>query len=282
MTRQRHIRFAKCGLLFLSLVLASPARGQLAPPPAGPPPAEAPPGQPGAALAPGYPPSAYTPPIYPAPGYSPPPGHPDPAPSAPARARGAETHDGLYLRLQLGYGYTRMSASTKGTDLSIAGGGGGFDIALGAALNPHLIIYGTLIESVARNPTYKLNGPSTTDNPSGTIAGLVSVGGFGSAGVVGVGGGLATYLPSNLFFAGSLLASRLFVDDRYGNNAGNTDWGFTFDGQLGKEWWVSDNWGLGVAGQLLLGAMKDHPFTNESVPTWYLAAFSVLFSASYN
>ena len=63
--------------------------------------------------------------------------------------------------------------------------------------------------------------------------------------MVGTGGGVATYLPSNLFVAGSLLASRLFVDDLNGNKAGNTDWRFTFDGQFGKEWWVSDNWGSG-------------------------------------
>jgi hypothetical protein len=32
----------------------------------------------------------------------------------------------------------------------------------------------------------------------------------------------------------------------------------------------------------LLGAMEDHPYANESVPIWQLAAFSVLFTASYN
>jgi hypothetical protein len=226
-------RLQKCGLLFLLLVLASAARAQSAPPPAGLPPAEAPPAQLGAAPAPGYPPSAYAPPGYPAPGY-PPPGHHDPVPNPPVRAPGAETHDGFYLRLQLGVGYTGMSASTKGTDLSVAGGGSTFDLALGAALNSHLIIYGTLIDSVARNPTYKLNGPSLSDNPSGMIAGTVSLGGFGNAGVVGVGGGVATYLPSNLFFAGSLLASRLFVDDFNGNTAAKTDWGFTFRGSSAK------------------------------------------------
>ncbi|HZL18099.1 MAG TPA: hypothetical protein VFG23_10165, partial [Polyangia bacterium] len=194
-------------------------------------------------------------------------GHYDPAYAAPVRAPGAETHDGLYLRLQLGVGYMRMSASTKGTDSSIAGASGNFDLALGAALSPRLIIYGTVIESKARNPTYKLDGPSLSDNPSGMIVGTVSLGGFGNAGVVGVGGGVATYLPSNLFLAGSLLASRLFVDDFNGNLVAKSDWGFTFEGQLGKEWWVSDNWGLGIAGQLLLGAMNDHPLANESVPT---------------
>jgi hypothetical protein len=245
-TKQRHMRIAKCGLWFLSLVLASAARAQPAPPAA------------------------------------PPVGPYDPAPNSPVRAPGAETHDGLYLRLQLGVGYTRMASSTKGTDSSIAGGSGGFDFALGAALNSHLIVYGTLIDSVIRNPTYKANGPDLSNNPSGMLTGAVSLGGYGNAGVVGLGGGAATYLRSNLFLAGSLLASRLFVEDFNGNTVVKSDWGFTFEGQIGKEWWVSDNWGLGVAGQLLLGAMQDRPLATESVPTWYLTAFSVLFSASYN
>jgi hypothetical protein len=56
----------------------------------------------------------------------------------------------------------------------------------------------------------------------------------------------------------------------------------TLEGQVGKEWWVSSNWGLGLAGRALLGAMKDRPLVNENVTTWRLAAFSLLFSATYN
>ena len=276
------MRIAKCGLLFSALALASAARAQTGPAPAEPPHVEAPPPEAGAASVPSSPPTASAPPpVYPAPEYSPLPSH-DPAPEAPARAPGAEHHDGFYLRLQSGVGYTNMSASTKGTDLSIAGGGGSFGIALGAALNSHLIVYGTLIDDAALGPTYKITGPSMSATGNGMLVGAVSIGGFGRAGVVGVGGGVAYYLDSNLFFAGSLLGSRLFVDDSNGNAAARSDWGFTFEGLFGKEWWVSDNWGLGVAGQMLLGAMKDRPLANESVPTWHLAAFSVLFSASYN
>ena len=283
------------GLLFLPLALAPAAAwAQPAPPPVGTPPADAAPaGYPPAAGNPpppaayppanGYPPpAAYPPPGgYPPPGYPPPPAYPAPgyppgryypAPYAQARAPGAENHDGVYLRLQLGIGYTSMSASMNGTDVSVAGAGPGFGIAVGGAVNSHLIIYGTVIDSEASDPEVKVNGQSQGSTNNGT-----------SAGVVGIGAGLAYYLDSNLFFAGSLLASRLVVDDSNGNSLGKSEWGFTFEGLLGKEWWVSDNWGLGVSGQLLLGAMKDHAtIAGEAVPTWTLAAFSVLFSATYN
>jgi hypothetical protein len=100
--------------------------------------------------------------------------------------------------------------------------------------------------------------------------------------VVGVGGGLAYYLDSNLFFAGSLLASRLVINNSDGNAIARSDWGFTFDGQIGKEWWASDNWGLGVSLQLLLGRMKDQDDGSGLTPTWSFTSFNVLFSASYN
>jgi hypothetical protein len=250
------MRVAQGGLLLLSLVLASTGRTQSAPPPVYPPP----------------------PPAYP-----PPPDQYDPTPQAPPRAAGAETHDGFYLRLQLGAGYTRMSSSTKGTDSSIAGTSGGFDLAVGAALNPSLIIYGTFIDSVIRKPTFEASGPDLSNASNGMLTGTTTIGGVdGNTAVVGLGGGVAYYFPSNLFLAGSLLASRVGVEDSSGNTLAKSDWGFTFEGQVGKEWWVSDNWGLGVAGRLLLGAMQDHPLATESVPTWYLTSFSVLFSATYN
>ena len=269
MTRQRYVRGGRCGLLGLSLALAATAHAQPAPPPA----AEASP-----VAAPVAPPTGYAPPpVYPVRG-------PNPDPEAPGsvRAPGAETHDGFYLRLQLGLGYTRMSTHTMMSDVSLAGFSDSLGIALGGALNSHLIIYGTLIESTARSPKGKIDGPLSSAVSDGMLVGTVSVGGFGVAGVAGVGAGVAYYLDSNVFFAGSLLASRLVADDTNGNTVAKSDWGFTFEGQVGKEWWVSDNWGVGVAGQLLLGAMQDHPYSNENVPTWQLTALSVLFTATYN
>jgi hypothetical protein len=155
--------------------------------------------------------------------------------------------------------------------MKVSGGGGAFGIAIGGALTKNLILYGTILDSIATDPTIELNGVSGTANGA-------------SAGVVGLGGGLAYYLDNNVFFAGSLLASRLVINNSNGDAIARTDWGVTFDGQIGKEWWASDNWGLGVSVQLLLGRMKDQ--ANDtfigSPPTWSVAAFNVLFSASYN
>src|SRR5450432_2185821 len=60
----------------------------------------------------------------------------------------------------VGVGYPRMGASERGTDLSIAGNSGSLGIALGGAVNSHLIIYGTLIDCLDRRPTGTIHGPS--------------------------------------------------------------------------------------------------------------------------
>jgi hypothetical protein len=168
-----------------------------------------------------------------------------------------------------------MSASSGDTSLSVHGGGAGLGIAIGGAVARNLIIYGTLVDSVASSPTFTQTFAGQTSSSTANNA---------SAGVVGIGAGLAYYLDSNVFFAGSLLASRLVINDSNNNPIARTDLGFTFEGLVGKEWWVSDNWGLGVSAQVMAGVMKDQPqtLTTQAPPTWSVLAFNLLFSATYN
>jgi hypothetical protein len=191
---------------------------------------------------------------------------------------GARAHDGFYLRLHLGPGYTHLSASDSGGDLSLGGKSLSFGIALGGAVSSHVIVYGTVVDGLVFDLSSKQNQAQAE---SGMIEGFVNGGGLGRMSVLGVGAGAAYYLDSNVFFASSVLGSRVSVSDVIGAVA-KSDWGVTFEGLVGKEWWVSDNWGLGVAGQLLLGVMKDGPNANTSGPRWTLAALSVLFSATFN
>jgi hypothetical protein len=51
------------------------------------------------------------------------------------------------------------------------------------------------------------------------------------------------------------------------------------DGVVGKEWWISQNWGFGLAGEFIAASMKDE--TDPKV-TWTASAYSLLFSATYN
>jgi len=68
----------------------------------------------------------------------------------------------------------------------------------------------------------------------------------------------------------------------YGINE-TSNWGVTGQLSAGKEWWVSSNWGLGIAGELFLGRMAggSEPGRTETHP-YTVKGFSLLVSASFN
>ena len=261
---------------------AAPAQPPPAAAPGSPPPAYPPP--PAYAPPPAYPPPpAYAPPPgYPAPGYPPPPAYP-PSPywqrppygaayqPVPATPPGFETHDGFFLRLHLGGGFTSISGSNgAGDTVRLSGGGVSLGVALGGAITKDLIIFGTVAGTIVSGPKVTSNGvPGAYNSPNATTD---SVGGTGA--------GLAYYLePVNVYLSGALMLVTFEFDDANNNAIYQSKTGVGFQGIVGKEWWVSTNWGLGLAGELYVATMKDKtdPDTN-----WTSSAFSVLFSATYN
>lgn len=219
------------------------------------------------------------PPSYPA---APPSGYPAPAPGYPAtypavgvipRPPGYETHDGFYLNLQLGPGYTSMSASADGLDVTISGGGAAFSLGIGGAVAPNFILFGHLLGHSSIDPKVEIKNVG-----SGTADGSATVSGFGV--------GAAYYvMPVNLFIGGSALATQLSADD---NDPSTTDEntseiGFGVSVMAGKEWWVSDNWGLGAALQFLAATMKDKATANTgSKPSWTTVSLGLTLSATFN
>ena len=179
-------------------------------------------------------------------------------------AVGAHRHDGFYLRTFLGFGATRMRAAD--VDATVSGPGGTFGIALGGAVAENLIVYGEVFDDVAVNPDIEVGAMqgSTTDT---------------NAGQVGFGAGIAYYvMPLNLYLSGTLSASRLQIEQN-NTTVGKSDLGPGVSLMIGKEWWASPQWGLGVAGQFFGGRMKDQ---GTNAPTWTTAAFGIVFSATYN
>jgi hypothetical protein len=260
---------------------ATAAPQPAAPPAAGAPQPYAPP-PPGYAYPPpgyGYPPPGYA---YPPPGYAyPPPGYayPPPGYAAPRAAvvkrPGTKTHDGFYLRMHFGIGYGAMSASDGPQIAKFSGSDISFGLSGGLALTDNLVLYGTFLSTGIINPTAQVGG-AVINNPNVDIQ------------YFALGGGLAYYLePMNLYFSGALLANQIDLNDTSGGTKTQlteTQFGVGFQGIVGKEWWVSDNWGLGLAGELVYGQMKDKHDTFQSghPPTWSAASFALLFSATYN
>jgi hypothetical protein len=210
----------------------------------------------------GAPPPAGYPPPPPPPAY----GNPPPAYAPPPLPPGYHQHDGTYVRLQLGPGYLQLKASSAGDDIEAKGAGANFDLAVGGAVAPNFILYGALLIADASSPSLTLNGMSAGSSN-------------GSIDVVGFGGGAAYYFPdTNLFLLGTIYAARIESSDSGGNTVGTSDLGWAVEGQVGKEWWVSADWGLGLAGQVIGGRIND----KGGSPTWTALSFGLLFSATFN
>jgi len=64
-----------------------------------------------------------------------------------------------------------------------------------------------------------------------------------------------------------------------GGSSSDSNVGFGLQLALGKEWKVSEKWGLGVVGQLTFAVNDD---STPNPPTFTTFAFTVAFSATYN
>jgi hypothetical protein len=148
-----------------------------------------------------------------------------------------------------------------------------FGLSAGIALTNSLVLFGEF---------YRALVPRGVD------------GDFENFDLQGFGPGLKYYLmPINIFFSGSLLLSRVSLQNGYGGDARvpliiseTSPWGVTGRISAGKEWWVSADWGLGIAGEFLLGRMSG----SDPIPTasgvgedrYTVKGVSLLASASFN
>jgi hypothetical protein len=211
------------------------------------------------------------------------PGQPPPPPppgSSPAYGYGAygmtvpgvHEHEGLFLRLGIGLGYLNLRTEFMDEDLDIKGPAGHLQVALGGNLSSNLILFGQLFVNAINEPTVEFNGEEAEAEDM-----------TASLGAVGI--GMAYYLPSNVYFSGTLAVSQLRLSDDSGDedNDAETEIGPAFMAQIGKEWWVSDNWGLGLAGQFILSSNKDDEDAEGEIDvTWTTVGFGLLFSATYD
>ena len=171
------------------------------------------------------------------------------------------------MRLAAGIGYLHASDSALGVDRTISGTGLGVSFAFGGALTRNLVLFGELASLSASDPTVEIDGSSSTAD-SATLN------------LTALGPGVAYYLePLNLYFSGALSFSRVSGrEDDSDDSFDLTDMGVGGNVLVGKEWWVSANWGLGVAGMLHLASRK----VNGDASRMTALGLALLFSATYN
>jgi hypothetical protein len=178
---------------------------------------------------------------------------------------GYHHHDGFFLRFGAGAGFTRWRS--EDADMSVEGGGPMVSIALGGSVSPNLIVHGELWVNIAPDPEMRI-GPT-----SGTADGF-------TAATFGIGPGVTYYLDDNLYFSGTVGITQLSIQDDNEETVAESEAGLGVNLMIGKEWWVSAQWGLGIAGQLHAGAVREE--TDSGDFDWRTFSAAVLFSATYN
>ena len=180
------------------------------------------------------------------------------------------THDGFFLQLDLGVGGLSTESTTFTSALGtgkqeMSGTAAEFSVALGGALNPNFVIGGQLWGTTVSSPDVKFAG-RTLDSTDTTQT------------LSGIGVYLAYYvMPLNLYVAATPSIGSLSL--KQGGTEFSTKSGFALRLAVGKEFWVSDNWGLGLNLQYAY-ASNDDKGTNP--PTFTSNWFGVAFSATYN
>jgi len=184
---------------------------------------------------------------------------------------GVHQHDpGFFIRLTTGFGYARTLTEVLNDDLmEFSGLSSAARIQIGGAVSENLIIYGEFGAIIQVDPSWELLGQSVENGPDVKV----TVSDFGA--------GITYYImPANVYFSLSLLGSGVSLE--VGEAEFESDIGFGINVMIGKEWWVGDDWGLGVAGFGYYSAMDDkekflgytHSISNIS--------FGILFTVTYN
>lgn len=182
----------------------------------------------------------------------------------PALAGEPRTHDGFFLRLSGGGGGASSTLDVPGLESEFSGGSGDINIAVGAVVATNLALHGTFFGWSVSDPDLDVEGVG-----SGEVDGTFSMAAFG--------GGLTYYfMPVNMYLSGSLGGAQLNFDGS--GVEGESDTGIAGELILGKEWWVGNSWGLGVAGSYGFHSIPD----GDVDENWSGNSWSIRFSATLN
>jgi hypothetical protein len=186
-----------------------------------------------------------------------------------APAWSTQDHEGgPFLRLSAGSGYALASVDET-QKFEMYGITQEFNVALGGIIRRNVALHGTLWGW----------------NPFHTEAryGSNTLGGSHDFEFVAFGPGATYYFDkSNVYLSASvgLCTINVSVELPEGSPLRDTARGYAFDFTLGKEWWKSDNWGVGFAGNFgYLNVENSLPDANE---VWSGGHLGLRLSATYN
>jgi len=180
----------------------------------------------------------------------------------------ARRHLGLMVRPDIGLGAMatfQSNASPTEGDATLSGGAGMFGVIVGYAVSENLIIGGHIFDTVVSNPNVSFS--------SGLSGGTQNT----SMSLFGIGPSLTYYWPSNYYLTTTVHLSRLSISTN-GTDA-NADTGIGARLGIGREWWISDHWGLGLNGHF---GYAYNPDPNPNASPLHSVVAGLMFSATYN
>jgi hypothetical protein len=183
-------------------------------------------------------------------------------------------HTGFFLRFSPGLGWSQADAPYGIHD---SGFTSFFAFDIGGALSENLILHarlGGLTNHGKKDVVLNINDESIDTEKTGIYYGLI-------------GGGLTYYfMPVNIYLSVVLgiAASALVVDgddiDKDVEIEGSKP-GLGLNLDVGKEWWVGSEWGLGVAARFTFSSVGPNK-SSTSDDRLENVGLGVLFSATYN
>jgi hypothetical protein len=186
--------------------------------------------------------------------------------AAPAWGGPRDHRDGFFLRLSGGLGHAESSLDdVPGSidQIDVSGTSGDLNIAIGGVVSRNLALHGTLWGWSVGGSDVEVDGVDIWNDATFTLS------------AVGIG---VTYyfMPINIYISPSLGLGVVNLDVPGPDYESDT--GLAFDFTLGKEWWVSRGWGLGIAGGLGFHSIDAENSNDE----WSGTSFGVRFTATFN
>lgn len=178
-------------------------------------------------------------------------------------------HDGFFLRIHYGFGNGLVvEQDYLGSDREFEGLAGVLRLQVGHEIADNLILFGEYGGFVMQKPDMHWQG-ETVSEADAEIA------------IVDLGIGLTYYfMPINIYLSGSLTLSGNSIDLKGEEEEAGGGLGVYF--AVGKEWWISENWGIGVA---LFAYYSSTEVENKDLDETYDVSnrvFGIAFTATYN
>jgi hypothetical protein len=189
--------------------------------------------------------------------------------SSPALAAERDHEEGFFLRLAAGAGPAGTEIEVDSDNrFKFDGTGADVEVAIGGIVMPNLAVHGTLWGWLITDPDAEIELFDVGEG-SGTVDGDFSLSGIGA--------GLTYFImPINMYLTGSVGFGVLSFD--FGGLSLESDTGFSLEAALGKEWFVSDRWGIGLAVGITYHSISE-PDVDEN---WSGISIPVRFSATLN